>query len=90
MEKLVDATGNKGVKVSKPGRKPKLALSSSSKFYTGTVKDGVPMLEREVSEQEALLDFIKTNRPFLSVQVWKVTSELQGDKLVISKSPAAV
>ena len=86
-------TQTKDTKPSKPGRKPKVAPSepavqSVGKFFIGEIKDGVPVIQKEVTEAEALLDCIKTGRPFLSVQVWKTVSEFEGNKMVFVKVPA--
>ena len=57
------------------------------KFYIGTTDQGVPVLEREVSEQEALIDCVKTGRPFMQVQFWSTAQEMTGGGLVVVKAP---
>ncbi len=88
MDNVTEATKSKTSRGGRPGRKPKVPEASAAKFYIGVIKDGIPVLEKEVSEKEALLDFMKTNRPFLTIHMWKAVSELEGGKLVIVKSPA--
>jgi hypothetical protein len=76
-------------KLGKPGRKPKTTATSSDRFFIGEVKDGIPVLQKEVSLEEAFDNCLKTGRPFLSVELWKTKSELDSDKRYITvKTPA--
>jgi hypothetical protein len=44
-------------------------------------------MTKEVSEKEALLDCVRTQRPFMMVQLWKTAEELEDGRLVIVKAP---
>ena len=80
---------DKAPKSGKPGRKPKLADTSTEKYFTGDVKEGgVPVIHKEVSLMEAIQDSSKTGRPFLSVKLWKTKSELRGDEVITVRTPA--
>ena len=46
------------------------------------------MLSKEVSETEALLDYVRTQRPFMTVQLWKTSEESEGGRVVLMKTPA--
>jgi hypothetical protein len=59
----------------------------SCKFYVGEIKDGLPVLTKEVSETEALFDYVKTERPFMTVQLWKTAQESEGGKVILTKTP---
>jgi hypothetical protein len=61
--------------------------TTDGKFYIGTTDQGVPVLEREVSEQEALIDCVKTGRSFMQVQFWSTAQEMTGGGLVVVKAP---
>ena len=59
----------------------------SCKFYIGEIKDGLPVMSKEVSEKDALLDCVRTQRPFMMVQLWKTAEEIEDGRLVIVKTP---
>lgn len=59
------------------------------KFYIGEVKDGVPVLGKEVSESDALIDGLISDRPFMSVQLWKTVKQPDGGRVVLTKAPLA-
>jgi hypothetical protein len=74
-------------KVRKPRRGSVVPDATSCKFYVGEIKDGLPVMTKEVSEKEALLDCVRTQRPFMMVQLWKTAEELEDGRLVIVKAP---
>ena len=74
-------------KVRKPRRGSAGQDATSCKFYVGEIKDGLPVLSKEVSETEALLDYVRTQRPFMMVQLWTTASEIEDGRLVVVKAP---
>jgi hypothetical protein len=74
-------------KVRKPRRGSAGQDALSCKFYVGEIKDGLPVLTKEVSETEALFDYVKTERPFMTVQLWKTAQESEGGKVILTKTP---
>jgi len=44
-------------------------------------------MSKEVSEKDALLDCVRTQRPFMMVQLWKTAEEIEDGRLVIVKTP---
>jgi hypothetical protein len=72
----------------KPGRKPKSAETSSERYFIGDLKDGIPVIQKEVSLSEAFDDFSKTSRPFMSIKLWKNKSEMRGEEKITVKTPA--
>ena len=74
-------------KVRKPRRGSAGQGATSCKFYVGEIKDGLPVMSKEVSEKDALLDCVRTQRPFMMVQLWKMAEELEDGRLVIVKAP---
>ena len=62
--------------------------TTSCRFYIGEVKDGLPVLSKEVSEAEALIDYLVTQRPFMTVQLWKTAQQPEGGRVVLMKVPA--
>jgi hypothetical protein len=72
----------------KPGRKPKSAETSSEMYFIGDLKEGVPVIQKQVTLLEALLDSQKTGRPFMSIKLWKTKSEMRGDEGILVKTPA--
>ena len=72
----------------KPGRKPKSADTSSDRYFIGDLKDGIPVIQREVSLSEAFDDCSKTNRPFMSIKLWKNKKEMRGEEQITVKTPA--
>ena len=75
-------------KVRKPRRGSAGQDAMSCKFYVGEIRDGLPVLSKEVSETEALLDYVRTQRPFMTVQLWKTSEESEGGRVILMKSPA--
>jgi hypothetical protein len=71
-------------KPGKPGRRPKSAETSSDRYFIGELKDGLPVIQREVPLLEAMLDSSKTGRPFLSIKMWKTKSDLDEENKVIT------
>ena len=86
------AAGAKSVAAAEKIRKPRKGSAgqdtTSCKFYVGEIKDGLPVLTKEVSETEALLDYVRTQRPFMTVQLWKTAEEPEGGRVVLMKVPA--
>ena len=78
---------DKAPKSGKPGRKPKTADTSSDKYFTAELKDGLPVIQKEVSLMEAIQESSKTGRPFISVKLWKTKSEMRGDEVITVKTP---
>ena len=54
-------------KVRKPRKGSAGQDTTSCKFYIGEIKDGLPVMSKEVSEKDALLDCVRTQRPFMMV-----------------------
>jgi hypothetical protein len=84
----VNPKDDKAPNSGKPGRKPKSAETFSEKYFTGDVKDGVPVIHKEVSLSEAFDDFRITGRPFMSLKLWKTKSEMRGEEQFTVKTPA--
>jgi hypothetical protein len=74
-------------KVRKPRRGSARQDTTSCKFYVGEIKDGLPVMSKEVSEKDALLDCVRTQRPFMMVQLWTTASEIEDGRLVVVKAP---
>ena len=74
-------------KLRKPRRGSAGQDAPPCKFYIGEIKDGLPVLTKEVSETEALFDYVKTERPFMTVQLWKTAQESEGGKVILTKTP---
>jgi hypothetical protein len=78
---------DKAPKLGKPGRKPKSADTSSDRYFIGDLKDGIPVIQKEVPLMEAIQESSKTGRPFISVKLWKTKSEMRGDEVITVKTP---
>ena len=74
-------------KVRKPRKVSAGQDTTSCKCYIGEIKDGLPVMSKEVSEKDALLDCVRTQRPFMMVQLWKTAEEIEDGRLVIVKTP---
>jgi hypothetical protein len=61
----------------------------SCRFYIGEVKDGLPVLSKEVTEAEALVESLMTKRPFMTVQMWTTDQRPEDRGVVLMKVPAA-
>jgi hypothetical protein len=72
----------------KPGRKPKVEETRSDRYFVGDLKDGIPVIQKEVSLSEAFDDFRRTGRPFMSLKLWKTKSEMRGEEQFTVKTPA--
>jgi hypothetical protein len=75
-------------KVRKPRKGSAEQDATSCKFYIGEIKDGLPVLNKEVSEAEALVDYLVTQRPFMTVQLWKTDKQAEGARVILMKVPA--
>jgi hypothetical protein len=62
--------------------------TTSCRFYIGEVKDGLPVLSKEVSEAEALVESFMTKRPFMTVQMWATDQQPEDGRVVLMKVPA--
>jgi len=76
-------------KVRKPRKGSAGQDTTFCKFYVGEIKDGLPVISKEVSEKDALLDCVRTQRPFMMVQLWTTASEIEDGRLVVVKAPVA-
>ena len=47
-------------------------------------------MSKEVSEKDALLDCVRTQRPFMMVQLWTTASDIEDGRLVVVKTPVAI
>jgi hypothetical protein len=57
----------------------------------GTMKDGLPVMTREVTEDEALLDCVMTGRPFLMVELYTSgRPPVEGGGIMFTKVTATV
>jgi hypothetical protein len=77
-------------KVRKPRKGSAGQDTTSCKFYVGEIKDGLPVMSKEVSEKDALLDCVRTQRPFMMVQLWTTASNIEDGRLVVVKTPVAI
>jgi hypothetical protein len=76
-------------KVRKPRKGSARQDTTFCKFYVGEIKDKLPVISKEVSEKEALLDCVRTQRPFMMVQLWTTASEIEDGRLVVVKAPVS-
>jgi hypothetical protein len=83
------AAGGTDEKKARKQRKNSAAQEPAGRFYLGEIKDGLPVLTKEVAEEEALLQSVQTGRPFMLVQMWTTAHEMENGRLVVVKSPLA-
>jgi hypothetical protein len=84
----VKTKDDKATTAGKPGRKPKVEETPSERYFVGELKDGIPVIQKEVSLSEAYDDFRRTDRPFMSLTLWKIKSEMIGEEQHTVKTPA--
>ena len=92
-----NSSAEKGAPALQPGasvekvRKPRKGSAgqdaASCKFYIGDIKDGLPVMTKEVSEKDALIDCVRTQRPFMMVQLWTTASDIEDGRLIVVKAP---
>ena len=75
-------------KVRKTRRGSVAPEAASRRFYIGEVKEGLPVLSKEVSEAEALVESFMTKRPFMTVQMWSTDQQPEDGRVVLMKVPA--
>jgi hypothetical protein len=88
----MDKKGGETVEKVRRARKGTAAPDApQGRFYVGTMKDGLPVMTREVTEDEALLDCVMTGRPFLMVELYtSVRQPVEGGGIMFTKVTATV